>query len=95
MILKPLRDEVLVKDVPDRLVSAGGIALTRQWEHPSGEAVVRALGPKAPRELKVGQRLMTRPYGGRELEFQGERLRLLKPEEIIGLATVDARVEAA
>lgn len=93
MILKPLRDEILVKDVPDRLVSAGGIALTRQWEHPSGEAIVRATGPKSPREIKVGTRLLTRPYAGREIEFQEEKFRLLKPSDIIGIASSESRLE--
>lgn len=94
MILKPLRDEILVKDVPDRLVSTGGISLSRAWEHPSGEAIVRALGPKSQVELKIGTRLLTRPYAGREIEFQGEKLRLLKPSDIIGIASSESRPEA-
>lgn len=93
MTLKPLRDEILVKDVPDRLLSPGGIALTRQWEHPSGEAIVRAVGPQSPSELKAGTRLLTRPYGGREIEFQGEKFRLLKPSDIIGIASSESRLE--
>ena len=83
-MIRPLNKKILVLDEPDKLRSTGGIHLTRQWEHPSGTARVISVS-EGTVDLKPGDRVLTRPYAGKEVERDGKKYRLLEASEIIGI----------
>jgi len=91
--LKPLGDRVLVEAVEEKEVKKGGIIIPDTAKEKPTESIVRALGTgktddnckKVPFEVKVGDRVLTSKYGGKEVKLDGKEYKILSSDDILGV----------
>ena len=83
-MIRPLRDQVLIKrDDPPTM--AGSIIMpevARDWR--STQGTVTGVGPKCS-ELRVGDRVLLPPLGGKEHRIDGQLIGLWKESEVFGV----------
>lgn len=90
--LRAIRDTVIVK-VRDRLEkSEGGIILPDTVEDKPMLGIVVDVGPgswsdgvRQPMELKEGNEIVFGPWSGHDIDFEGEKYRVLEEGEVIGI----------
>lgn len=95
--IRLLGRRVLVE--PDRRaghVSGGGLMLVEKWHPPATGIIItvgaRLLEDKSP--LEAGQRVAFKPYGGTELAWRGQMLRVLEPGDVLGIIGENGELEA-
>ena len=87
----PLHDRVIVRRIEALEVTDGGIVIPETAKEKPQEAIVLAVGagrftdrgtiiPLAPFS---GDRVLISKWGGTDLEFDGERVTILREEEIL------------
>lgn len=87
-MIEPLGHHVLVEPVAVPATTPGGIIRAEQWQQPSGEALVVAVGTGMPnwaRSLRVGDKIAYKWINGQEVNFEGRTLRFLEATEILGV----------
>ena len=84
MNIKPLADRVVIKMTEAEETTVSGIILTGAAKEKPQVAEVVAVGPKAE-EVKVGDKVLTNSYAGKEVKMDGETFTVLKEEDIIAI----------
>lgn len=80
---KPLRNMVAVDVLDKSKVSKGGIILPGGADE-SEYGIAAYIGPEVT-EVQVGDVLLLGPYGGTDTKVDGQKLRLIKEDEILGV----------
>jgi chaperonin GroES len=91
--LKPLSDYVLVEPSAKETTLPSGIVIPDTVKEKPQEGKVIAVGPgkrddkgnRVPMELKVGDTVMYKKWGGTEIKFEGKDLLLVREEDIIAV----------
>lgn len=91
--LRLLGNRVLVA-VEARKWPVGQIYLVEK-RRPSANARVVFVGEKVTLPLRVGQRVAFKPLAGMDYEWEGQRLRLLTPEDLLGILESDQHANVA
>ena len=73
---------VIVRERPALVRSVGGLHLVERYGDPSADGDVVSSGVE---EVEVGQRVMVKPYGGKEIQWEGKKYRVLEESEILGV----------
>lgn len=91
--IKPLSDFLLVEPLEAETTLPSGIVLPDSAKEKPQEAKVIAVGPgrrdetgdRIPMEVKVGDVIMYKKWGGTEIKSEGKELLLVKEEDVIAL----------
>lgn len=84
MKIRPLSDNVVIKMTEAEETTVGGIILTGAAKEKPQVAEVVAVGPKAE-EVKVGDKVLTNSYSGKEVKLDGETYTILEEEDILAI----------
>jgi len=87
--IKPLGDKVVIRKVDAEETTASGIVLPGQAKEQPQMAEVVAVGPGTKdetMEVKVGDTVIYRKYGGDDVKYNGEEYMIVSQSDI--LATV-------
>ena len=90
MNLKPLGDNVIIKQAEAETQTASGIILAdTAKEKPQkgtvvavGEGKLNKKGERIPMDVKVGDTVIYSKYGGREVKVENDEFIILKADEI-------------
>ena len=93
MNIKPLADRVVVKLVEAEEKTKTGIFLTASAQEKPQVAEIVAVGPGArddsgkliPREVKVGDKVITGKYSGTEVKMDGVEYTIVKQSDILAI----------
>ena len=93
MKVKPLGDRVLVKPLEVKEVKKGGIIIPDTVKEKPQEGEVIALGTgkitdegkKIPMEVKVGEKILFKKYGGDEIKIGDVEHKILEREDILAI----------
>ncbi|OGH73884.1 MAG: co-chaperone GroES [Candidatus Magasanikbacteria bacterium RIFCSPHIGHO2_02_FULL_51_14] len=94
MQIKPLGDHVLVKPVKEEEVTASGIVLPDTVDkEKKAEGDVVAVGPgkvlengtRSQMEVKVGNRILFKKWGGDEVEVDDEEYKIISQDDILAI----------
>ena len=92
--IKPLFDNVLVKPIEAEEKTASGILLPDSAKEKPQIGKVMAVGPGAfdedgknriPVDVKVGQKVMYKKWGGSEVKVNGEEWMLVEQKDILAI----------
>ena len=92
MMIQPVSDRVLVKDIIEELRSPGGIILTEpdaEKQQQIGKIVAKGPGKMhdsgvfVEMDLEVGTKVMYRKYVGTIIEHQGNKYRMILADDIL------------
>ena len=89
----PLFDNVLVKPLEPDTKTASGILLPDSVKEKPQVGQVMATGPggvddkgnKVPMQVKVGQKVLYKKWGGSEVKVEGEEWMILKQKDILAV----------
>ena len=94
MIVKPLGDRVVIKNVEMEETTKSGIVLTGAAKEKPQMAEVLAVGPggmvdgkEVTMTVKVGDKVITSKYSGTQVKLDGEEMIIVRQSDI--LATVE------
>lgn len=94
MIVKPLGDRVVIKNVEAEETTKGGLILTSASKEKPQMAEVIAVGPggmvdgkEVVMNVKAGQKVIYSKYAGTEVKVDGDELIIVRQSDI--LATVE------
>ncbi|MCK4532311.1 co-chaperone GroES [bacterium] len=93
MKVKPLGDRVLVKPLEVKEVKKGGIIIPDTVKEKPQEGEIIALGTgkitdegkKIPMEVKVGEKILFKKYGGDEIKIGDVEHKILDREDILAV----------
>ena len=93
MILKPVKDKLLVRRCAPETKTTGGIIIPDTAQERAHEAVVVAVGPgrlladgtRSPMQTKAGDRILISKYSGMEVSVAGETLLFINEDDIIAV----------
>lgn len=91
MKLRPLDDKIVIKKIEKEETTASGIVLPSSAKEEPNIAQVVAVGNKIETEeemkglLKVGDQVVFSKFAGTELELDGEKLTILKWQDILAV----------
>ncbi len=93
MDLKPIGDRVIVKQDEVSEKSAGGLYIASSSKEKPTSGVVLAVGDgkfsdngqRLPMPVKVGDHVIYGKYGGTEVEVDGEKVIILRAEDIYAI----------
>ena len=85
MTIVPMGDRVLLKKEEAEEKTAGGLILAASAKEESPLANILALGADAPKELKVGDRVMYAKFAGEGIDVDGQACILVKAEDILAI----------
>ena len=93
MNLRPLYDRIVVQPDPAEEMSPGGIILAPQAQEKSQVGTVRSVGhgrlidsgEVVPMQVKTGDRVMYSKYAGNEVKIGGEKLLIIRENEVLGV----------
>lgn len=91
--IKPIGDRVLVQHLEEKEQVRGGIIIPDSAKEKPQEAKVIALGTgkkddagkTTPFEVKVGDMVLLSPYGGSEVKLDGQKFKLVREDDILGV----------
>jgi len=94
MIVKPLGDRVVIKNIEAEETTKGGLILTSASKEKPQMAEVIAVGPggmvdgkEVVMNVKAGQKVIYSKYAGTEVKVDGDELIIVRQSDI--LATVE------
>lgn len=95
MTIKPLFDQVLIKMTEAEETTKSGIILAGTAKEKPQVAAVVAVGEGKyddngnliPMVVKVGDKVLTRKYGGTEVKLDGEEYTLIGQDDILAIVT--------
>jgi len=93
-MLRPLYDRVVVRRVNEEEKSRGGLYIPEQAKEKPAQGEVLAVGqgrrPDSggliPLETQLGDRVLFGKYSGTEIEVDGEKLLILREDEILAVS---------
>jgi chaperonin GroES len=93
MKVRPLGDRVLVKPLEAKEVKKGGIIIPDTVKEKPQEGEVIALGTgkitdegkKIPMEVKIGEKILFKKYGGDEIKISDVEHKILDREDILAV----------
>ncbi len=93
MAIKPLGDRVLVKPLEPKEVKKGGIIIPDTAKEKPQEGKVIEVGKGkmledgkvVPLEVKKGDRVLYKEYGGTEIKIEAEKYLILEGEDILAI----------
>lgn len=93
MNLKPLGDRVIIKQDDAEQTTASGLYIAQETkEKPSsgvvlavGEGKVSDAGERLPMPVAVGDRVVYGKFAGQEIESEGEKVIILRADDIIAI----------
>ncbi len=90
--IKPLSNYVLIKPSEGETILPSGIVIPDSVKEKPQEGEVIACGPgkvddgkKIPMEVKVGDIVMYKKWGGSEIKVDGKEMLLVKEEDILAI----------
>jgi chaperonin GroES len=95
MLIRPLRDRVLIKRIEEQETLKGGIIIPDTAKEKSQEGEVVALGggrilengSLVPLDVKEGDRILFGKYSGTEVRVDNQDYLILREDEISGILT--------
>jgi chaperonin GroES len=92
-VLRPLYDRIVVKRVAEEERTKGGLYIPDQNKEKPAQGEVIAIGQGrrlesgalVPLEVAVGDKVLFGKYNGTEIELDGEKLLILREDEILGV----------
>ena len=88
MKLTPLADRVIIKPAPAETKTVGGIIIpdTAKEKPLQGEVLAAGQGTKDETMiLKAGDRVLYGKYAGTEVEFDGEKLLIMRQSDVLAI----------
>jgi chaperonin GroES len=93
MAIRPLHDRIVVKPLDAEEKTSGGILLPDTAKEKPQRAKVLAVGEgrlteegrRIPMTVKPGDEILFGKYSGTEIKWNGEELKILKEDEVLGL----------
>jgi len=92
MKIHPLADRIIVKPIEQESKTKSGIIIPDTAKEKSQKGKVVAVGKGKyedgnliPPQVKVGDMVLYREYGGEELKLDGENVMILKEEDILAI----------
>jgi chaperonin GroES len=92
MTIKPLADRVVIKPLAEETTTKSGLIIPDTAKEKSHKGEVLAVGPGQfddgkinPTTVKIGQTVLYREYAGDEFKLEGEKVLILKEEDIIAV----------
>jgi len=92
MKIQPLADRIIVKPIEQESKTKSGIIIPSTAKEKSQKGKVVAVGKGkyedgnlVPPQVKVGDMVLYREYGGEELKLDGENVMILKEEDILAI----------
>ncbi|MBR6039220.1 MAG: co-chaperone GroES [Clostridia bacterium] len=88
MMLKPLFDRVVIRNIETEEVTKGGILLTSAAKEKPQMADVLAVGPGAKdveMVVKVGDKVVYQKYAGTEVKVDGQEVIVIKQGDILAI----------
>lgn len=95
MNLKPLADRIVVKPSLEEERTKSGIVLPDTAKEKPQQGEVVATGPgkwdedgekRIPLEVRVGDKVIYRKYGGTEIKIEGEEYLILSEDDILAIS---------
>ena len=83
MNLKPINGHILVKPVEVREKTSGGIYIPDTAKEKLHEAEIIAIAKDATDEVAIGDRVIYKEFGGKEVKFEGESYVLLTEDDLL------------
>lgn len=91
--IRPLFDNVLVRPLEPEAKTASGIVLPDTAKEKPQVGVVMAVGPGVtddkgnlvPMQVKVGQKVLYKKWGGNEVRVEGEEWQILEQKDILAI----------
>ncbi|HAJ96847.1 MAG TPA: co-chaperone GroES [Ruminococcus sp.] len=95
MTIKPLFDQILIKATEAEEKTKSGIILAESAKEKPQVAEVIAVGDGkyndngelVPMVVKVGDKVLTRKYGGTDVKVDGEEYTLIGQEDVLAIVT--------
>ena len=91
MNLTPLADRVIIKPAPAETKTVGGIIIPDTAKEKPLQGEVLAVGQGTKDEamiLKAGDRVLYGKYAGTEVEFDGEKLLIMRQSDVLAIVTL-------
>jgi len=93
MKIRPLGDRIIIKRVAEEPTSAGGIVIPDTAREKPVQGEVMAVGPgrllddgrRSAPDVQVGDRVLFAKYAGTEVKLEGEKLVVLREEDVLGV----------
>lgn len=88
MNLTPLADRVIIKPAPAETKTVGGIIIPDTAKEKPLKGEVLAVGQGTKDEamiLKAGDRVLYGKYAGTEVEFDGEKLLIMRQSDVLAI----------
>lgn len=93
MNIKPLADRVVVKPIEEEEVTKSGIVLPDTAKEKPQQGEIVAIGPgkledgkRVGLEVKVGDKVIYRKYGGTEIKIEGDEYLILTEDDILAIS---------
>ena len=90
--IKPLEDRIVVQAVEAETTTASGLVIPETAKEKPQEGVVLAVGPgrfedgaRVPLDVKVGDKVLYRKYGGTEVKYSGEEYLVLSARDLLAV----------
>lgn len=91
--MKPLKDRIIVRQLPEETVSKGGILLPDNATKKPQEGDVVFAGPGRvldngqlkPLDVKVGDRIIFTKYSGMDVQLGGETLLIMREDDVLAV----------
>ena len=95
MKVKPLADRVLVEPKKELETKKGGIIIPDTAKEKPQEGKVVQVGPGkrdeagklVPMEVKKGDKVLFSKYGGTEITLDGEKMLIMREDDILGVVS--------
>lgn len=92
-MIKPLFDQVLIEPLEGESKTASGIYLPDTAKEKPQKGKIRAIGPgitddkgkKIPMQVKVGQTVVYKKWGGNEVKVGGKEMLLVEQKDILAI----------
>ena len=85
MTIVPMGDRVLLKKDEAVEKTASGLLLAASAKEESTMATVLAVGPDAPEQLKVGDRVIYSKFAGNSFDVDGQDCLLVEAKEVLAI----------
>ncbi|MBQ1631294.1 MAG: co-chaperone GroES [Clostridia bacterium] len=88
MMLKPLFDRVVIRNIETEEVTKGGILLTSAAKEKPQMAEVLAVGPgtkDVEMVVKVGDKVVYQKYAGTEVKLDGQEVIVIKQSDLLAV----------
>jgi chaperonin GroES len=93
MQVRPLHDQVVIKRLEAETQTASGIIIPDNAQEKPFQGEVIAVGPgkvldngqlREP-QVKVGDRILFRKYGGVDVKLNGQEFMMIREDEVLGI----------